>query len=106
MATDEELRKKARKFAKEKSDFYIHFVIYIAVNLFLIFIWWTGSGFNSHPWFVYPLFGWGIGVAAHGISAFRGEGYIETQTEKEYHTKTEGRHHKLEGLLRSAYRIA
>ncbi|MBN2066115.1 MAG: 2TM domain-containing protein [Candidatus Thermoplasmatota archaeon] len=84
MAPDDELRKKARKIAKEKSDFYIHFVIYIAVNLLLIAIWWVTLGPYGFPWFVFPLFGWGIGVAAHGISAFRGEGYIEQQAEKEY----------------------
>ena len=84
MPTDEELRRKARKIAKGKSDFYIHFVIYIAVNLFLIAQWWVIAGPGSFPWFVFPLFGWGIGVAAHGISAFRGEGYVETQTEREY----------------------
>ena len=84
MASDEELRKKARKIAKEKSDFYIHFVIYIAVNLFLFAQWWTTLGPGVFPWPVLVLFGWGIGVAAHGITAFRGEGYIEQQTEKEY----------------------
>lgn len=84
MAPDDELRKKARKYAKEKSDFYIHFVIYIAVNLFLIAQWWVTLGPDGFPWFVFPLFGWGIGIAAHGITAFKGEGYIEQQTEKEY----------------------
>jgi uncharacterized protein (DUF486 family) len=84
MASDDELRKKARKIAEEKSDFYIHFVIYIVVNLFLIAIWWATLGPDGFPWFVFPLFGWGIGIAAHGITAFRGEGYIEHQAEKEY----------------------
>jgi len=83
MNNDEELRKKARKIAKEKSDFYVHFVIYLAVNAFL-FIQWYLSGPEGAPWPLIVLGGWGIGVAAHGISAFRGEGYIEHQTEKEY----------------------
>jgi len=84
MPTDEELRKKARKIAKEKSDFYIHFVIYLAVNAFLFAEWWFLTEGDSFPWPVITLFGWGIGVAAHGITAFRGQGYIEQQTEKEY----------------------
>jgi len=84
MVTDEELRKKARKIAKEKSDFYIHLVIYIAVNAFLFAQWWFITGGEVSPWPIFVLFGWGIGVASHGISAFRGEGYIEHQTEKEY----------------------
>lgn len=84
MESDEEVRKKARKIAKNKSDFYIHFVIYVAVNSFLIAQWWTITGGGGFAWFIYPLFGWGIGIAAHGIDAFRGEGYVERQTEKEY----------------------
>ena len=26
--------------------------------------------FGSRPWSVYPLLGWGVGLALHGISAF------------------------------------
>jgi hypothetical protein len=84
MSSDEELRKKARKIAKDKSDFYIHFVIYIAVNAFLFAQWWAVAGIDVFPWPVFVLFGWGIGVAAHGITVFRGEGYIDQQAEKEY----------------------
>jgi hypothetical protein len=52
------------------------------VNLFLIAIWYlTGAGF---PWFVFILFGWGIGIVAHYMGMFHGEGYVEGLTEKEY----------------------
>ena len=44
MASDEELRRKAGKIAKKKSDFYIHLIIYIAVNIFLIIQWWVIAG--------------------------------------------------------------
>ena len=84
MVTDEELRKKARKIAKKKSDFYIHLVIYIAVNTFLIAQWWTITEGKGFAWFVFPLFGWGIGLAVHAVDTFRGYDYIEKQTEKEY----------------------
>lgn len=84
MPSDEELRKKARKIAKKKSDFYIHLVIYIAVNAFLIAQWWVIAGPGSFPWFVFPLFGWGIGIAAHAVDTFRGESYMEKQAEIEY----------------------
>jgi hypothetical protein len=84
MTSDEELRKIARKTAENKASFYVHFVVYIAVNIFLIAIWAATSGIDSFPWFVFPLFGWGIGVAAHFIEAFRGGGYTERLAEKEY----------------------
>jgi len=82
METDEELRRRARKTAEEKTDFYMHFGIYIAVNALIIAIWYaTGMGF---PWFIFPLFGWGIGLLAHFIGAFTGNSYVDRLAEKEY----------------------
>lgn len=84
MTSDEELKQKAVKITRAKSDFYIHLGLYIAVNIFLIALWWITLGPDGFPWFVFPLFGWGIGIAAHGVETFRGEGYIEKKAEEEY----------------------
>jgi uncharacterized protein (DUF486 family) len=84
MPTDEELRQIARKTAEEKSGFYIHFGIYIAVNLFLIAIWWTTGGPGTFPWFIFILFGWGIGIVGHYVGVFRGKAYVERMAEREY----------------------
>jgi uncharacterized membrane protein len=47
----------------ERAGFRIHATVYLAVNLMLIVVWaTTGAGY---PWFVFPLFGWGVGLAAH-----------------------------------------
>jgi hypothetical protein len=84
MPTDEELRKIARETAKEKADFYTHIGAYIGVNLFLIAIWWVTGGPGTFPWFVFILFGWGIGIVVHFFSVFRGKVYVERMAEKEY----------------------
>jgi uncharacterized protein (DUF486 family) len=84
MPTDDELRQIARKTAEEKSGFYIHFGIYIAVNLFLIAIWWTTGGPGTFPWFIFILFGWGIGIVGHYVGVFRGKAYVERMAEREY----------------------
>jgi uncharacterized protein (DUF486 family) len=84
MPTDEELRQIARKTAEEKSGFYIHLGIYIAVNLFLIAIWWTTGGPGTFPWFIFILFGWGIGIVGHYVGVFRGKAYVERMAEREY----------------------
>jgi 2TM domain-containing protein len=48
--------------------FLLHLAIYVATNLSLVGIWaLTGAG---HPWFVYPILGWGIGLVAHGAVAY------------------------------------
>ena len=42
------------------------------VNLALFAIWRvTGHGY---PWFLWPLFGWGIGIVAHALSLAFGPG--------------------------------
>lgn len=84
--TEEELRKRADKIAREKVGFQIHLGIYIAVNAFLIAIWYftTTPHGTLFPWFIFPLFGWGIGIVGHFLGAYRGEGYVSQKAEKEY----------------------
>ncbi len=84
--TEDELRRKAEKIAKDKVGFQVHFGIYLAVNAFLIAIWYftvTPHG-SIFPWFIFPLFGWGIGIVGHFLGAYRGEGYVNRKTEEEY----------------------
>lgn len=51
-----------------RTGFRIHATVYVAVNLLLIAIWastWLLNDATGYPWFIYPLLGWGIGLAAH-----------------------------------------
>jgi len=84
MATDDELRQIDRKRAEEKAGFYTHFAIYILVNLFLIAVWYFTGGPGTFPWFIFILFGWGIGIVGHYVSVFRGHSYVDRKTEEEY----------------------
>lgn len=65
--------KAARKRVKDIKSFYVHLVVYLAVNIFLILV---NSGITSFGnWnlemsnFYTALF-WGIGLAAHWASVF------------------------------------
>jgi hypothetical protein len=63
----EAFREREIKQVIKRRVFILHLAMYVMVNLFLIVIWAvTGAGF---PWFVFPLFGWGIGLVAHGVVA-------------------------------------
>jgi uncharacterized membrane protein len=56
-------RRDARRSAGNRRGLEIHLAAYVAVQLLLVAIWLlTGAG---HPWFLYPLFGWGVGLVAH-----------------------------------------
>ena len=61
---------KANIIAKERRGFYIHFAIYILVNIFLIWQWWYLTNGDSWPWFIPATGGWGIGIIAHFLGVF------------------------------------
>jgi hypothetical protein len=62
----EELESSAHELRSARDGFFIHAAVYVAVNLLLFVIWVVTD--RDHPWFVYPLLGWGIGLAAHGAA--------------------------------------
>ena len=70
---------RARARVEAKLGFYRHAIIYVLVNLLLL-----GINLSESPeylWVKWPVFGWGIGVVAHGLSVFSPR-WIGTQKEK------------------------
>ncbi len=62
-AAEVELRKAAVKRLEDRRGLQAHLLAYVLVNLFLTVIWaLNGGGFF---WPLFPMFGWGIGVAFH-----------------------------------------
>ena len=45
---------------------WFHGATYAAVNLLLVALWALTD--TDHPWFVYPLLGWGVGLAIHAAA--------------------------------------
>ena len=65
---DVALRELAMDRLKKQADFKLHAMIYLLVNAFFVVIWWmTGVAFF---WPIFPIFGWGIGVAANWWDAY------------------------------------
>ena len=62
--TEEELIQLAEKRIKIKRELYSHIAAYVFVNAFLIGFYFMFSQ-NTFPWFVFPLGGWGLGLAFH-----------------------------------------
>lgn len=67
--SEEEIYEEAKRRVKVKKDFYVHLVVYICVNAFLVIIWAIPAG-GGFPWFIFPLGGWGIGLIIHFYQAF------------------------------------
>lgn len=82
--TPEAIERLARRRAGAKLGWYMHAVVYVLVNLVIFSI--SRYGFGSRPWSVFPLLGWGLGLALHGISVFvlgTGSGLRERMVQKE-----------------------
>jgi hypothetical protein len=62
-----ELRELAKKRIDAKNEFKIGLIVYVIVNLGLFGIY-AMTNYGGYPWFLWPLFGWGIGVVAHYFS--------------------------------------
>lgn len=81
---EEELRQQAVERLKKRRDFRGHVFMYVAVNTVLVVIWAvTGAGFF---WPIFPILGWGVGVAANAWDVYGrkpiGEDEIRRETER------------------------
>jgi hypothetical protein len=80
---DQELREQAVERLRKKSEFRAHALSYVLVNGFLIIIWAiTGASFF---WPVFPIAGWGIGLAFHAWDVYRRLEFSEEQIRREIH---------------------
>ena len=74
-----------RRYASAKTrvtlikSFYLHALVYGAVNTGLFAINMASGG---GVWFHWPLIGWGIGLAAHGILVFGNAGVFGPEWEQ------------------------
>jgi hypothetical protein len=84
--TDSDKREAAIARLKEKRDFTTHLMAYVAVNGFLVIVWWLTSRNNSgYFWPAWVMAGWAIGLVMHGWETFRrpiSEKAIEREMDK------------------------
>ena len=83
--SEQEIYQEAKKRVEEKKGVFIHFIVYILVNILLVIIWAFPAG-GGYPWFLWPLGGWGIGLIFHFLGVFvfsRNTNWDRRQIEKE-----------------------
>jgi hypothetical protein len=69
VSDDRERYERARRRMREIRAFYFHLAVFVAINVLLHVI-----NFAASPrvyWAFWPLFGWGIGLLAHGLATYR-----------------------------------
>lgn len=63
-----DLRRKAERRADAKLAFRGHLIAYVVINAGLVAINLLTS--PDTLWFYWPMFGWGIGLIAHGVTVY------------------------------------
>ena len=64
----------AQRYARDLRAFYSHAFAYVLVNAGLFALNLLTS--PGRWWFFYPMLGWGVGLAAHGMSVFAFGGWL------------------------------
>jgi hypothetical protein len=77
------IERRARRRVGMKIGFATHALVYILVNLGLAMI---NNVTGDYRWNVFPLIGWGLGLAIHGavvLIALMGDGFRDRMLEQE-----------------------
>ena len=70
----------ARRRARDLRGFYVHALTYAVVISGLAAL--NLLNHSGRWWFLWPAMGWGIGVAAHGLSVFGFRGWLGADWEE------------------------
>lgn len=70
------------KIARKRASFQRNVASYLAVNGFLMAVWFFTSGVRSYFWPIWPILGWGLGLAFQYYEAYVGD--RDGLAEKEY----------------------
>lgn len=60
----------ARRRAAAKMGWFVHALVYACVNAGLALVAWH----TGRAWHLYPLAGWGLGLAVHGLAVWLSAG--------------------------------
>ena len=76
----QELYEHAKHRVKSRKKFYTHVIIWVVLSVFFILL---NLATTDYFWAIFPILGWGIGVAIHGIQVFTNE-WEDLEIEREY----------------------
>jgi hypothetical protein len=76
-------REQAVERLKKKRDFRTHVFMYLVVNAMLVGIWAVTSDAEGFFWPIFPILGWGIGVAGNAWDVYARKPFTEEEIQRE-----------------------
>jgi len=86
---NEDLKRIARRRIRARLGLYIHATVYVAVNAFLALV--QSQTTPAIAWNLWPLAGWGLGLAIHGAVVLLGQSGLRERMEADELRKLESR---------------
>ncbi|TXF91408.1 2TM domain-containing protein [Neolewinella aurantiaca] len=68
MARNRKTKYEEKTLREKKTDFRRHFRTYLVMSVFFVCLNFFGG--SNHFWAIWPILGWGIGVAMQGLSLY------------------------------------
>jgi hypothetical protein len=81
MDTDQQKDDILWRLAKKRAGFKWSLGSYVIVNAFLVAVWYFSSGIGSYFWPIWPMLGWGIGVALQYFHAYHESNIFSAEEE-------------------------
>jgi len=83
MDTQQQKDERLWELAKKRAGFKRHVASYFFTNAFLVAIWFFTSGPRSYFWPMWPMLGWGLGLAFNYFEAYNGNKLFTAEEEYE-----------------------
>ncbi|MEL6390425.1 MAG: 2TM domain-containing protein [Bacteroidota bacterium] len=87
---EQQLYLRAKERVRKRRKFYSHAMSWVVMSVFFILLNLATSDFF---WAIFPILGWGLGVAFHAISIFSYE-WEDTEVDREYERLRKRRQHR------------
>lgn len=86
---NEDLKRIARRRIRARLGLYLHAAVYVAVNALLALV--QSQATPTIAWNLWPLAGWGLGLAIHGAVVLLGQSGLRERMEADELRKLESR---------------
>lgn len=83
METNEQRDQRLWRIAKARAGFRTHLMTYLIINGFLWIIWLITDSHDGLPWPVWPMIGWGLGLAFAYYNAYHRDTFGDATSEYE-----------------------